>query len=144
VKRYRFPLASVLRIRRVEEDQAIAALAEAERRRAVAAEALARREAALRAAREAEPTVSNLDGFLAARERQARSASALTDAEQHLAEARTAITARRAAVAAASAAVTALEHLDERRREEHQLEVLREETIEVDDLVTGRHRRGHR
>jgi flagellar export protein FliJ len=141
VKRYRFPLASVLRVRKIEEDQAISAFAEAERQR-VAAEALAaRREAAHRETRPAEG-VSTTDEFLAARARQERSAAAVLASQAELAQARMATNARRAALNAAAAAVSALEHLDEKGRAEHVLETQREETIEVDDLVTGRHRRG--
>lgn len=142
MRRYRFPLASVLRIRKVEEDQAIGALVAAERRRIAAEEAAQRREDARLAARPADGIVS-LDQFLAARDRQERAASALVAAQAELAAARKATVASRAALAAAAAARNALEQLDERRRAEHALEMQREETIEVDDLVTGRHRREH-
>lgn len=142
MKRYRFPLATVLRVRKVEEDQAVGALAAAERRRRAAEEAARAREEALQAARPADGVVT-LEQFLAARERQERSATALVAAHAELAQARDATVASRAAVAAAVAARNALEELDERGRAEHALEAQREETVEVDDLVTGRHRREH-
>jgi flagellar export protein FliJ len=143
MKRYRFTLGSVLRVRKVEEDQAIMQLAEAERARAVAAEASARRESAHRAAlRQQHETTTT--AFLAHRERLERTANAVRSSHDAVHAAEAATVARRAAVAAASAAVNALENLDERRRAEHALELQREEAAEIDDLVTGRHRRGER
>lgn len=143
MKRYRFSLAGVLRVRKVEQDQAMMALADAERARAVAAEAAARRESAHRSAlrhdRQVPTTV-----FLAGHERSARSASALRASRDALEAADAATLARRASLAAVSAAVNALEKLDERRRAEHELELRREEAIETDDLVTGRYQRGER
>lgn len=143
MKRYKFTLGSVLRVRKVEEDQAILALAQAERARAVAAEAAVRRESVHRAALRPD-SHATATAFLAKRERLERTASAVRESNESLKAAEAATIARRAAVAAASAAVNALEHLDERRRAEHALELQREEAIETDDLVTGRHRRGDR
>jgi len=143
VKRYKFPLSSVLRVRKIEEDQAITALAEAERRR-VAAEELAARRAEAHRGSGSTHGVTAAHEFLAARERRERSAAAVLASQEEVAQARMATLARRAALASAAAAVGALEHLDEQARAEHALEALREETIEIDDLVTGRHRRGHR
>jgi flagellar export protein FliJ len=141
MKRYRFPLASVLRVRKIEEDQAISALALAERRRLAAEEFAARLAQEHRdSAPDAGPT--GAQQFLAARERRERSAAAVLASQEELAQARMATICRRAALNAAAAAVGALEHLDEKGRAEHALELQREETIEVDDLVTGRHRRG--
>lgn len=143
MRRYQFRLASVLRVRKIEEDQAITALAEAERRRVAAEELAALREQAHRGAGTTQGTFAAHE-FLAACERRERSAAAVLASQEEVAQARMASLARRAALAAAAAAVGALEHLDEKSRAEHTLEALREETIEVDDLVTGRHRRGHR
>jgi flagellar export protein FliJ len=144
VKRYKFPLAAVLRVRKIEEDQAVTALADAERRRVAAEELAGRREAAHRGAATA-TGVSTAHAFLAAREHRERTAAAVLAAQEEVAQARMATTARRAALAAAAAAVGALEHLDEQHRAAHALELQREEDLEVDDLVTGRHaRKGHR
>jgi len=143
VKRYKFSLGSVLRVRKVEEDQAIVAFAAAERARAAAAEDVVRRESAHRAALGTD-SHATATAFMAQRERLERSALAVRESNDSLKAAEAATIARRAAVAAASAAVNALEHLDERRRAEHALELQREETIEIDDLVTGRHPRGER
>jgi flagellar FliJ protein len=140
MKRYRFGLASVLRVRHVEEDRAVLALAEAERARQVAE----RRAAALESQHRAVPPPDGAveaTQFLATREQQERSAVAVRGARAEVAEASTAVVARRAALAAAASARAALEHLDERRRAEHALELQREEAAEVDDLVTSRHQR---
>jgi flagellar export protein FliJ len=143
VKRYRFPLAAVMRVRKIEEDQAISAFAAAERHRVAAEEQASHREASHHQVVPAEG-VRTLDEFLASRERHERSAAALLDAREEVAQARMASMARRAALAAAASAVSALEHLDDKGRAEHAIEAQREEAVEIDDLVTGRHRRGHR
>jgi flagellar export protein FliJ len=141
VKRYRFPLGAVLRVRKIEEDQAVLALAEAERRRVAAEELAALRAEAHRSAGTTQGALAAHE-FLAARERRERSAAAVLESQEEVAQARMATIARRAALAAAAAAVGALEHLDEKARAEHALETQREVDLEVDDLVTSRHRRG--
>ena len=140
MKKYHFPLATVRRVRKVEEDRASMALAEAERIRVAAEDLAAHREAKHRTVRPIDG-VATAAAFLAARERQERSASMVREAKQEVDQARMAIIARRAALASAVAARTAVDNLDERRRAEHALELQREETIEIDDLVTGRRRR---
>ena len=139
MKRYRFRLDPVLRVRRIQEDVARGALARADAELAAAGAALgaarewlaeldrrplpgepaswtARRTLVLRAADEIDARVADVDAAAAARhQRQAE----LRDARRR---------------------VRALERLDERRRAEHQLEADRQEDRVVDDLVTSRFR----
>lgn len=140
MKRYQFSLGAVLRVRKIEEDRAVAAFADAERAR-LAAEAEVERRALAHQGAAPSLGTSTVEQFLAARDRHERTARAALAANDQLAEARSAVVARRAALAAAASARGALEQLDERRRAEHALEALREETVEADDLVNGRYLR---
>lgn len=140
MKRYRFRLEQVQRVRRVQEDLAAAALGAAQRVEADAAVHEAHRHDAL--ARRERPAGRYEQGRLLAER-------AVWDAE--LADLDRAVADRRAAAArtaecrdgwlAASRRVKALDLLDERRREEHRLLADREEAARVDDLVAGRFRR---
>jgi len=135
--RYRFRLATVLRVRQAEEDQASDTLRRANER---VRELLAARDR--EAARYRSLPVA--DGSMTLPElRQEQAAASL------VAEALTA--ADQAAMAAASDAVqaqvawstavrrvTVLERLDSRRRAEHDAEVRQADVKEVDDLVTAR------
>lgn len=143
MKRYAFPLDPVLRVRRIAEDQAKSAFAVAEMQRAEAEQVAARRLAAHRAPQPGGSSMS-ATSFLAAREQHERTADALLGAQRDARAADVAAEATRRSLIAARGAVTALEKLDERRREEHAKEVLRQETVEADDLVTGRRRRRDR
>ena len=78
MKRYKFSLGSVLRVRKVEEDQAIVAFAAAERARASAAEDVVRRESAHRAALGTD-SHATATAFMAQRERLERSALAVRE-----------------------------------------------------------------
>ena len=139
MKRYRFRLDSVLRVRRLQEDVARGALARADVHVVETQAALvvardwlteldhrpvpgqpvaweARRTLVLRAADEIDARRADVDVAAAARqERQGE----LRDARRR---------------------VRALERLDERRREEHRLEAARQDERVVDDLVTSRFR----
>ena len=139
MRRYRFRLDSVLRVRRVQEDVARGALARADAEVAASQAALsvardwfaelehrpvsaqpaawaARRTLVLRAADEIDARVGDVDVAAAARH----------DRQVELSDAR-----RR---------VRALEKLDDRRREEHRVEAARQDERVVDDLVTSRFR----
>jgi flagellar export protein FliJ len=141
VKRYEFALDPVLRVRRIAEDQAKAELARSELLRIEAEHIVTRRERAHSAARLAAGSRVAARSFLAAREQHERTADALICASRDVDVAKLAVEAARRSLVAARAGVAALENLDERRREEHAQEARREETIETDDLVTGRHAR---
>jgi flagellar FliJ protein len=140
VKRYRFRLEAVLRVRRLQEDVARAALAEATTAVAAAEAEQARARSWLDDLR-AQPPPAGAAAWEAARCVQLAAADELaargTDVDAARAEQR----ARQAALAEARTRVRALERLDERRRAEHALEVARQDERAVDDLVTSRYRR---
>jgi hypothetical protein len=137
VRRYRFRLAQVQRVRAVQEDLAVAALAAARLDEA--------RATAVAAAQRSD--LGRLGSVLGSRpggERQ-RSAAVVDSGSRGLTEADAAAEAAALRTAAAIDAwtlaarrVRALELLDARRREEHRLEAERAEAAVVDDLVVGR------
>jgi flagellar export protein FliJ len=137
VKRYRFRLESVLKVRRIEEDRARGALALANADARRAADEVAARDARYGSLPAAAPTLST-SAFLSDRWRRSTSAEAVLYGMEREREAQTVVTERRAEWSAAAGRVSALERLDSRRREEHALDVAREEAIVVDELVTGR------
>lgn len=141
MKRYRFPLATALRVRRIEEDRAKLALADALRQVAEAERVL-------------EETLDHYQGlqdpgdvraetFLAVRARQALAASSVIQAGTTRLVALETESLRRERLRTARTDVAALERLDERRREEHRLDADREEVRIVDDIVVSRYNRSY-
>jgi flagellar export protein FliJ len=136
MKKYRFRLDTVLRVRRIEEERALADLLDANRALVEAEAELDRR---LEHYRHVELPTGPLahQRYVAARNQQDLAAGAVVAAG----------TARLAAEhernrlhgiwADAAAKVKALERLDERRREEHAAEVLRQETIVLDEVAAA-------
>lgn len=137
MKRYRFRLEQVLRVRRVQADQAAAALGLARRSEADAVAAEQSRLHAL--AERSRPAGSYSAGQLLV-ERAVWDAE--LDSLHRLAAARVAaglVTGeRRDEWTVTSRRVKALELLDDRRREEHRVETDRAEARRVDDLVASR------
>lgn len=141
MRRYRFRLESVLRLRQAQEAQArdVLAAANAELRAALAArDAEARRYAGL---------PRPLGAMTADLLRQEHAAAALVAATLVHAQQVVSAAAARAAEAqvawsAAAQRVAVLERLDERRRLEHADEARGREIAEIDDLVTSRFVRG--
>jgi flagellar biosynthesis chaperone FliJ len=137
VKRYRFRLEQVLRVRRVQADQAAGALGVA--RRAEAGAVAAERDRLHAVTERSRPAGSYPAGRLLA-ERAVWDAE--VDSLHRLAAARAAAglvtDERRDVWTAASRRVKALELLDDRRREEHRIESDRAEARRVDDLVASR------
>jgi flagellar protein FliJ len=137
VNRYRFRLDSVLRARRVQEDQARQELAQANRRLRTAMEAH-RREAQRYG--EMTTALGALGGLDFHRERATAELAAATVEAARLvmdaaaAEAATAYTSW----TEAARRVAALERLDDRRRAEHRAEELRHEVAAADDLTGAR------
>jgi flagellar FliJ protein len=137
VKRYRFRLEAVLRVRRLQEDVARAALAEA-------AAAVARAEGAEQCARawldalRSAPVPREPAAWDAHRAVQLAAADELAARGAELAAQRAAQRARQLELADARTRVRALERLDERRRAEHAREAARQEERGADDLVTSR------
>lgn len=140
MRRFRFRLETVLRVRRVQEDLARAEL--------MTANHAAHERAALVAARTAEydarelPSgVHSYDTFALQTFRWDAAAGAVTTARAAHRDAMAVVADRRRDWSEARARVAALERLEERRRADHALEVRRAEDRLVDDLVVARHRR---
>ena len=146
MKRFRFRLDQVLHVRRVQEDMArVDAAARATATRTLAADARrtngspttptaqhARR-------RRSRTTTSNARAF-----RLDSAAGAVGVARAAHRDALDVVDDRRADWTDARRRVAALERLEERRRDEHAIEVQRAEDQLVDDLVVARHARGAR
>ncbi len=140
MKRYKFRLEQVLRVRRMEEEQARASLLAANAQLHTAGQRL--RDRTERYHTMVAPIgPSQLTEFLAWRQRREAAATALLAAGQAVDSATVQVAERRDGWSAAAAKVTALERLDERRRAEHAAEAAREFDQEIDDLVTSRHGR---
>jgi flagellar export protein FliJ len=139
LKKFRFRLESVLRVRRIQEDQARARLLTAN-----AAAREAERVVDARVARyyglarpegtQVEPefarTLFSLD----------TAAGAIDVATERRVEALAHVAERRAEWSDASMRVAALERLEERQRAEHAVEAQRDENRTTDDLVVSRFR----
>jgi flagellar FliJ protein len=137
VKRYRFPLETVLRVRRIERDRVRGEVAAAEQVAARAAEALRLRESAYRAA-EGVTATGPATRFLAEQASRRLAADVVVGARDARVRADAQVIAGRAALAAAASAVAALEELQERGRTVHHRAALRHEAKLADDLVTSR------
>lgn len=136
-RRYRFRLESVLRVRRIEEDRAAGALAFAN----VEARNAATERAARQAAYAALPSLAvraGTEDFVVDRWRRSAAAASVAGGLADEAAALEVVDERRTDWSAAAQRTSALERLDGRRREEHELAAGRDETIAVDELVTGR------
>jgi flagellar export protein FliJ len=143
MKKFRFRLESVLRVRRIQEDQARARLLTAN-----AAARQAERTVDARVARYAE--MARPDGvqaepvFERTLFRLDAAAGAIDIAREQHVEALAVVAERRAEWSDASMRVAALERLEERQRAEHAIERQREEDRLTDDLVVSRHSREDR
>jgi flagellar FliJ protein len=141
LKRFRFRLEQVLRVRRLQEDMARAALQMAHRQARTAADAVnARIEEYSAAARP--DGAQTYDNFNRMQSHLDNAAGSITVARGVYVDALGAVDERRAEWAAARQRVAALERLETRRRDEHAIEVRRAEDRLVDDLVVARHARG--
>ncbi len=137
MRRYVFRLASVLRVRRSEQDVALAAVLRAQAAAAEQSALLAERDLAYARALVPQGSRSRAD-FVHEQAHRAALAQAVLDQRQRLQEAEDVIEAARAVWSAAAARVGALERLDERQRAEHHAHALREDDMAVDDLVVSR------
>lgn len=137
MKKYTFSLSKVLRVRRIQEEQAAAQLAAA---RATAAAATERELGAAHAlaSRCARGGLQPAASFLAWTESVMLAGEALSDARAEVQAADEVLETRRDEWSSAAARVSALENLDERGRDAHKLESRREETKITDDIVTVR------
>ena len=142
MKKFRFRLESVLRVRRIQEDQARAGLLNANAAAREAAHVVdarvARyhelaRPAGLQAEPEFEKTLFTLDA----------AAGAVDVAREQQLHALATVAERRADWSDASMRVAALERLEDRQRAEHRVEVQRDADRTTDDLVVSRYARGN-
>ncbi|MGH9106145.1 MAG: hypothetical protein ACRDZX_09960 [Acidimicrobiales bacterium] len=136
MKRYQFELAPVLRARRLQEG-----LARSELQKANLAAAAAERAEHQSLAHYDQLTGSEDAEWPWQRERSVLAAQAVVQARRSLAATTAAVGAALDGYLAAAKAVSVLEHLDERRREEHALAASHEQATLVDELVTSRHAR---
>lgn len=139
MKKFRFRLDSVLRVRRIQEDLARAQLLAANRDVLLATDALRARDSEY-AAVDRPAGQQSLDAFHLALFRLDSAAGAVRVARDARAAALDRAEERRVEWTAASQKVSALERLEERARDEHAVEVRRDEDRLVDDLVVSRHR----
>jgi flagellar export protein FliJ len=137
MKKYRFRLETALRVRKVEEDFAVAALADAHRSLAEADARLDRRLDRYRDTPLPQGPMS-VEQLLRMRSHVDGVAASVVFAGAVRLGAEATVDVRRTEWSEAAARVSALERLDERRRAEHALEAQRQELIEVDDMVVAR------
>ncbi len=141
MKRFRFRLEQVLRVRRLQEDIARGALMAANHAAREAADRLNQRIDDYAAV--GRPSgAQTYDAFNRMQFRLDNAAGAITIARAEYRQALDVVEARRAEWTAARQRVAALERLEARRRDEHEVEARRAEDRLVDDLVVARHARG--
>lgn len=137
MKRYRFRLAQVERVRRIQEEQARAELLVARQRLIDAGADLSARVDRF----DGRPVRSGATGasrFRAERTHEEMLAQAVTLARVAEANARLLVNRRVDEWTVAAREVSTLERLDARAREEHEAEAARDAQRELDDLVTSR------
>jgi flagellar FliJ protein len=137
MKKYSFSLSKVLRVRKIQEEQAAARLAAARLVATAAATRAAESRHAL-AARCARHGLQSSAAFLAWTETTMLAGEALSQARAEVLQADAEVADRRGEWSAAATRVSALEHLDERGRAAHTVERRRDETKVVDDIVVTR------
>jgi flagellar protein FliJ len=138
VKGYRFRLEPVLRVRRLQEERARAALAMARRAEQDAQAETGRRRGLMAAARDAGlPDGSRLQ-WAAARDRQDRLAQAILVSQMAEAHAADLAAGNMAHWEEAALALRTLERLDERSREVWNEEQRRNEQRDLDELTSAR------
>jgi flagellar FliJ protein len=136
MKKYRFNLDAVLRVRRIEEERAAADLAAGNRAVAEAEVELERRLDHYRDIPLPSAAVDH-NRYLAARQQLALAADGVVIAGTARLAAEAEVDRLRSLWAAAAARVKALERLDERRREEHAADVRREEVLVLDEVAAA-------
>ena len=139
MRRYRFRLEPVLRVRRQEQDLARGAVLAATALAGAESDALAERDLAYAAGANAQGPRAAVD-FVFVQEHRAALGRAVLEQRRRLQAAEVRLAHARTGWTAAAARVGALERLDERHRAEHTARALREEEMVVDDLVVSRFR----
>lgn len=136
MKRYRFRLETVLRVRRIERDRAAAEAAIATREMEAATDEVATRELAYA---DFDPVngLRSPKAYLLEQAQRNLQATGVVSARDRRASAAAEAKAAKARLAAAASAVAALEELDARSRGRHERELAVVEARRLDDLVTG-------
>jgi flagellar export protein FliJ len=137
VKRYRFRLEQVLRVRRIQEEQARLRV-HAAQREVVTADAHVASRLASYAATAATTVRGDRSALMSARASAELSARAVEHARTAAGQARAVHADRLDQWSGAAQRVEALERLEERRRAEYAVEEQRDIDRSVDDLVSGR------
>jgi flagellar export protein FliJ len=137
VKKYRFRLEAVLRVRRIEEERAMAALVLANRALAEADAELERRLDHYREVAQPAGSLAHAE-YVKVRSLQDAAAAGVVAAGAARLMAEAEADRKRELWAEAATKVRALERLDERRRDEHAAEVLHEEIITLDEVAASR------
>lgn len=139
MKRYEFRMAKVLRVRRLQEDAARAGVAVARSAEREAETAVAASQEHYRGLAADVANASAMD-FLSQRDQVAFRATGVRLAEGRLSTATDATAQAVAGWRVTHQRVEALERLDERRREDHGVELRRFEDAAVDEIVVSRAR----
>ena len=137
MKKYSFSLSKVLRVRKIEEEQAAVRLAAAQLVATAAATRAAESRHAL-AARCARQGLQSSAAFLGWAETAMLAGEAFSDAKAEAVKADEEVEECRGEWSSAAARVSALEHLDERGRVAHTVERRRDEAKTADDIVNTR------
>lgn len=144
MKRYRFPLATVLRVRTLQQEQARARLAAAASAEAAAADAVQVRLDRYRECLSAGPEILSRSAFLASRQQATARVLSVRSAEEAQLQATQDRAEAFGAWTVAAGAERALRRLDERHRDLHRREVLADDDRAIDELVVGRaYRKGN-
>lgn len=136
MKRYRFPLAQVLRVRGIEEERVAAEMAAARGAADTAAAAVQARGSDLAGC--GAPPSGTAARFAHWADRITCAGGALSRAAEAKARTDRELTARRDQWRDAAMRVAALERLDERRRADHRRDALRDEILAADEMVAAR------
>lgn len=137
MKRYRFRLGPVLRVRRQEEDRAQGAVLRACAALAAAHDELTARDRAYASSLTAHGSRPAADFLCQQAHRNALAAAVLAQ-RRSIEQAGQLLQQARETLTAAAARVGALERLDERQQAAHTARALREDELTVDDLVVAR------
>lgn len=135
MKKYRFSLGGVHRVRQINEEQHKAALADAQRSADDASALLQARLVEVGSAVPA-PGARSANQFLSEREQLARHRDAIVAARAAEANALALLAQRRDEYIEAAREVRALDRLDERKREEWRLETTRAAQLVTDETAT--------
>lgn len=143
MKRYRFRLEPVLRVRRVQEETARAEFLAATAAAVAQEQQLAARTEAYENCSMPSEVLSSAD-FLYEQSRRSAFAAALLEQRDRVRAAQEDVARARWAWSETASRVGALERLDERQRHEHRLQAQKEDDLNTDELVVARHGRDDR